>query len=135
MQCCSTASQRCSVRYIWLALFQPNFMIPRKRKPQKKPVFCQRTLLPKIPSSQVILVPHNVQQSVMQTVQPVMSQEMLHGLQSMTQQTDIAMGTIVSTMATLCSVQEVDAGMKCGDFLLLKVPSKHGCSLKCADRT
>ena len=105
-------------------------MIPRKRKPQKKPVFCQRTLLPKMPSSQVILVPHNLQQSMMPTMQPVVSQEMLQGLQSSEQQSDVAMGTIVSTVATLCSVQEVDAGNEHGSgVFFVNVSSKRGCDL------
>ncbi|XP_076467514.1 uncharacterized protein LOC143298537 [Babylonia areolata] len=87
-----------------------DYLAPHKRRPRKKPTVGQRTLLPKMPGSSLILVPHNLLQPLpgaatpvpSPSAQPAMShQAILQTEQAMAQQTEVAMGDhIMSSVAT-----------------------------------
>ncbi|KAL8607278.1 hypothetical protein ACOMHN_047609 [Nucella lapillus] len=85
-----------------------SFLAPRKRKPKRKPVVCQRTLLPKMQNTPLILVPQNILQPLSGASTPVQSEPVRPGLlqtvQPVTQQTEVAMDdAAVSAVITTVS--------------------------------
>ncbi|KAK7486956.1 hypothetical protein BaRGS_00021772 [Batillaria attramentaria] len=82
-----SGQQRMSTQPAFSQLIRPpepqpakNFMVPRKRKQQRKPIIVQRTILPKMPTGQMILLPQNlpsdkIEQNIPQstTITPVTS--------------------------------------------------------------